>query len=122
MMNILADENIKEETVYALRTAGHDVAWVKEDSPGTVDPINLDRAVAEERLLITHDDDYDKLLFKDQMPGSCGVVLFVFSGEPTNEERGQMIAGVLSADVQWARMFRRIVFKFRVPPNLEGPI
>ena len=121
-MNILADENIKEETVYALRTAGHDVAWVKEDSPGTVDPVNLARAVVEERLLITHDDDYDELLFKDRMPASCGVVLFVFSGEPTNEERGQMIAGALSADVQWARMFRRIVFKFRVPLNLEGPI
>ena len=116
-MDILADENIKEEAVYALRAAGHNVAWVKEDSLSAIDPVNLARAVAENRLLITHDDDYEELLFKDQMPGSCGAVLFVFSGEPTNEERGQLITGALSADVQWARMFRRIVFKFSVPPN-----
>ena len=118
MMDILADENIKEEAVYALRAVGHNVAWVKEDSPSATDPVNLARAVAEDRLLITHDDDYEELLFKDQMPGSCGVVLFVFSGEPTNEERGQLIAGALSADVQWASLFRRIVFKFSVPPNI----
>ena len=121
-MNILADENIKEEAIYALRRAGHDVAWVREDSPRTLDPVNLARAVAEDRLLITYDDDYDKLLFRDHLPGSCGVVLFVFSGQPTEEEKARLIVGALSADVQWQRMFRRIVFKYSVPHNLERPI
>ena len=121
-MDILADENIKEETVFALRSSGHNVAWVSEDSPRASDPVNLARAVAEDRLLITYDDDYEKLLFERRMPGSCGVVLFVFSGEPTEEERAELIAGALSANVQWQRMFRRIVFKFSVPHNLERPV
>ena len=117
-MDILADENIKEESVYALRVAGHNVSWVREDSPRTPDLVNLARAVAENRLFITCDDDYEELLFRDRMPASGGVALFVFSGEPSAEERAQLITATLSADVQWQRMFRRIVFKFSVPPNI----
>ena len=121
-MDILADENIKEEAVYALRAVGHNVAWVKEDSPSATDQVNLARAVAEDRLLITYDDDYEKLLFRDHLPGSYGVVLFVFSSQPSEEEKAQLIVGALSADVHWQRMFRRIVFKFSIPHNLERPI
>ena len=116
-MRILADENIREPILSTLRAAGHDVASVWEDSPSTDDPVNLARAVAENRLLITYDDDYEKLLFRDRQSGSCGVVRFVFSGEPSGQERAKLITGALSADVQWTQMFRQIVFKFSIPPN-----
>ena len=120
-MNILADENIKEEPVYALRRGGHDVAWVREDSPRVNDRIVLARAMSENRLLITYDKGFGNLVFGERLPASCGVVLFTFSGEPSQEERAQLIAGALSANVQWQRMFRKIAFKFDVPPNLERP-
>ena len=121
-MRILADENIREPILLTLRAAGHDVASVWEDSPRTPDPVNLSRAVAEDRVLITYDDDYEELLFRDRMSGSCGVVRFVFSGEPSGQERAELITAALSANVQWSRMFRQIVFKYKVPYNLERPI
>ena len=121
-MRILADENIREPILSVLRAAGHDVASVWEDSPSTPDPINLARAVAEDRLLITYDDDYEKLLFRDRMSGACGVVRFVFTGSTSAQERAELITTALSANVQWPEMFRQIVFKFSVPHNLERPI
>ena len=117
-MDILADENIKEEPVYALRREGHDVAWIREDSPRVDDRIVLARAEAENRLLITYDKGYGNLVFEERLPASCGVVLFTFSGEPSQEERAQLITSALSADIQWQSMFRKIAFKFSVPYNL----
>ena len=121
-MRMLADENIREPILSTLRAAGHDVASVWEDSPSTDDPVNLARAVAEDRLLITYDDDYEKLLFRDRMSGACGVVRFGFSGSTSGPERAELITVALSADVQWQRMFRQIAFKFSVPHNLERQI
>ena len=121
-MRILADENIREPILSALRAAGHDVASVWEDSPSADDPVNLARALQEDRLLITYDDDYEKLLFRDRMSGACGVVRFVFSGSTTGQERAELITTALSANVQWSQMFRQIVFKYSVPYNLERPI
>ena len=121
-MRILADENIREPILSTLRAAGPDVASVWEDSPSTPDSINLARAVAENRLLITYDDDDEELLFRDRMSGSCGVVRFVFSGSTSGQERAEFIVTALSSSVQWSRMFRQSVFKFSVPPNLERPI
>ena len=121
-MRILTDENIREPILSALRAAGHDVASVWKDSPSTPDPVNLARAVAEDQLLITFDDDYEELLFRDRMSGVCGVVRFVFSGSTSAQERADLITTALSANVQWSRMFRQMVFKFSVPRNLERPI
>ena len=52
-MRILADTNLSEPTVAALRNAGHDVVWMYEDDRRMVDPGILARAVREDRLLIT---------------------------------------------------------------------
>lgn len=52
-MRFLANENIPAAVVTALRAAGHDVAWVREDAPGAPDDAVLARAVADERVLLT---------------------------------------------------------------------
>ncbi len=54
-MRILANENFSADAVFVLRDHGHDVAWVRTDSPGIRDPEVLDRAQREERILITFD-------------------------------------------------------------------
>ncbi|MEN6624887.1 MAG: DUF5615 family PIN-like protein [Candidatus Sumerlaeia bacterium] len=36
-MKILADENFRRDLVDWLRNAGHDVAWIVEDKPGSID-------------------------------------------------------------------------------------
>jgi len=43
---LLADENIPGDAVDALRRAGHDVAWVRLDAPGSVDRDVLARCKA----------------------------------------------------------------------------
>lgn len=36
-MRFLANENMPRDVVEALRANGHDVAWVREDAPGSPD-------------------------------------------------------------------------------------
>jgi len=75
-MRLLANENFPAEVVEALRTRGHDVVWVRTAAPGSTDRQVLDRAVAEDRVLITFDKDFGELAFGAGLPASCGVVLF----------------------------------------------
>ncbi len=52
-MKLLANENLPLDMIEALRGAGHEVAWIRTDSPGADDVAVLARAVAENRVLIT---------------------------------------------------------------------
>ena len=52
-MRLLANENFPLDAVNALREAGHDVAWIREDSRGTSDDKILLRAQEENRIVIT---------------------------------------------------------------------
>ena len=75
-MRILANENVAAEVVERLRGNGYDVAWVRHDSPGATDDAVLERAVTEQRVLITFDKDFGQLVFLRGRAASCGVVLF----------------------------------------------
>jgi predicted nuclease of predicted toxin-antitoxin system len=75
-MRLLANENFPAEAVEALRSRGHEVAWVRLDAPGSSDRQVLDRAVAEDRLRLTFDKDFGELAFRAGLPASCVVVLF----------------------------------------------
>ena len=77
-MRLLADENFPGDAVAALRTAGHDVAWIRTDSPGTSDREVLERAVADGRILLTFDKDFGELAWRFGLPAHCGIVLFRF--------------------------------------------
>jgi predicted nuclease of predicted toxin-antitoxin system len=75
-MRILANENFPEDAVMALRRAGHDVAWIRTDAPGSTDEEVLRRAQVEYRLLVTFDKDFGELAFRAGLPAAAGVVLF----------------------------------------------
>lgn len=45
-----------------LRTAGHDVRYVAEDSAGISDQRVVDRLIAEDRILVTDDKDFGELV------------------------------------------------------------
>lgn len=74
-MRLLANENVPGLTVRRLRERGHDVHWVREDSPGSDDPAVLSRAVEEGRVLLTQDKDFGELAFRSGLPAECGVIL-----------------------------------------------
>jgi predicted nuclease of predicted toxin-antitoxin system len=75
-MRFLADENFPLDAVEALRQNGHDVAWIRSDSPGIADPQVLERAQAEGRIVLTFDKDFGELAFREKLPAMTGIILF----------------------------------------------
>jgi len=78
-MRILANENFPADAVSALRGHGHDVVWIRTDSPGISDTEVLDRAQREDRILITFDKDFGELAFRLKLPALNGIILFRIS-------------------------------------------
>lgn len=54
-MRILADENVPGDVVVALRQQEYDVVWVRTEAPGSSDREILERAQAENRIIVTFD-------------------------------------------------------------------
>lgn len=103
-MTFLANENFPLDAVEALRRAGHDVAWVRADAPGSTDPQVLARAVAESRVLLTFDKDFGDLAFRAGLPAACGVVLFRLAAGSAAQLAAQ-IAAAVAARGDWAGHF-----------------
>ena len=66
-MRLLADENIERAIVIWLRERGHDVSYVIEMDPAAPDPAVGERANRENRVLISYDLDFGRLVFKEGM-------------------------------------------------------
>jgi predicted nuclease of predicted toxin-antitoxin system len=75
-MRFLADENFPGRAVLGLRAEGHDVGWVRQDTPGAPDLAVLERAAVEQRVLLTFDKDFGELARGGRLPKQSGVVLF----------------------------------------------
>ena len=116
-MRILADTNIDEPIVIALRNAGHDVVWMNEDDRRMDGPNILARAVREDRLLVTFDTDFGELTFRERLPAHCGVVLFRIAQAVTALEAAQLIAHSLAAPIAWTRLFWVINIRKRALPT-----
>jgi predicted nuclease of predicted toxin-antitoxin system len=73
-VRILANENFPRVAVDALRRAGHDVAWVCSDAPGSSDDVVLARALREVRILVTFDKDFEALSAQADWAGQFAIV------------------------------------------------
>ena len=103
-MRVLANENFPGVAVEALRSRGHDVAWVRTDSPGISDHEVIGQAIAESRILVTFDKDFGELAFRAKVPASCGIVLFrVTPASP--EFVARTAINVLESRDDWAGHF-----------------
>lgn len=103
-MLLLANENFPGDAVIALRGQGHDVAWVREDAPGSTDIQVLDRAQQEGRLLITFDKDIGELAYRYGLPASCGIILFRLS-MPSSEQVARLALAALEQREDWGGHF-----------------
>lgn len=72
-MRFLANEKFPLDAVEVLRQNGHDVVWIRVESPGISDPEVLSRAQAENRILLTFDKDFGELAFRSKLPPSASV-------------------------------------------------
>ena len=100
-MRLLADENFPLPTVQALRQAGHDVFWVRTDAPCTADPVLLDLAEVDGRILLTLDKDFWQIAIQRRKPlVRSGVILFrVHPAIPENVT--PLVLRTMEADQEW---------------------
>lgn len=103
-MRFLADENFSSDVVAALRQAGHDVAWIRVDAPGSVDEDVLARAQNEERILLTFDKDFGELAFRYKLPATSGVILFRISA-PSSGYIARVVVSVVASRQDWQGYF-----------------
>src|ERR1700753_1552101 len=99
-MRFLANENFPGDAVTSLRAANHDVAWIRTDSPGVSDRIVLERAVSEQRVLLTFDKDFGELAWRFGLPAQCGIVLLRLP-MPSPVVVGKAIAQTLEERSDW---------------------
>jgi predicted nuclease of predicted toxin-antitoxin system len=103
-MRILANENLPGDAIAALRQRGHDVAWIREDAPGSSDRQVLRRAEAEARVLLTFDKDFGELAFRAKLPASSGIILFRISA-PSSAQVARVAAAALESRTDWTGHF-----------------
>ncbi len=103
-MRFLADENVPGPAVGALRRHGHDVLWIKELMPGAEDPVVLDLAQRERRVVVTADTGFGELAFRSGLPAQCGIVLIRLDWSDP-EADNQTIATALASRNDWIGIF-----------------
>jgi predicted nuclease of predicted toxin-antitoxin system len=94
-MRFVADENVSHRVVERLRADGHDVILVAELLSGMSDKDVLKLAGSEARILITEDQDFGELIFRQQL-AVRGVVLLELDRLSTDAEADR-VAQVVSA-------------------------
>ncbi|MGC8959666.1 MAG: DUF5615 family PIN-like protein [Chloroflexia bacterium] len=103
-MRILANENIPEDAVVALRKRGHDVVWVRTEAPGSSDGEILERARREERIVVTLDKDFGEMAFRSRVPAVRGMVLLRISA-PSSAHVARAVVAALESRTDWAGHF-----------------
>ena len=59
-MRFLADENIDRPIVEKLRSRNFDISYIEEEAKGAEDTKVLEKAIEENRVLITFDRDFNR--------------------------------------------------------------
>jgi predicted nuclease of predicted toxin-antitoxin system len=89
-MRFLADEGVDAAIVVAMRDDGHDVRWMAEELEGAKDPVILDAAAKDARILLTEDKDFGELVYRQRLHHR-GVVLVRVDGI-SNVRKGRVVA------------------------------
>lgn len=84
-MKFLVDECVGPSVAYWLKQKGFDAISIYDDLPGISDDTVLDKALSENRVLITSDKDFGEMIFKNKRQHN-GIVLLRLSNEkPSNK-------------------------------------
>lgn len=106
MLALLCNENVPRLLIQALRDRGHDVRWVLEESRGVADPVVLEEAISQQRVLLTFDKDFGELVFQRGKGATCGIILVRVLGTKSQTELVQIVLPVLEAyETSWSGHF-----------------
>ncbi len=103
-MKLLANENCPLSLVLRLRERGHDVEWVREIAPGSLDEQLVTRATRENRVLLTFDKDFGEIAYRLGISTPSGVILLRIS-TPSPEVVAKVVADALEAHPGWEGAF-----------------
>lgn len=105
-MRLLADENFNRLEVEMLRSRGHDLVWIEEETRGIADQAVLSRATIEGRIFLTCDKDFGDLVFRDNLKAPFGVILFRIRRDNRSLlEVAQIMANVVESRSDWTENF-----------------
>lgn len=79
-MRFLVDENAGPSMAHWLRSQGHEVFSVYESARGMNDDQIIQKAFADQRIIITSDKDFGEKVYREQWPHR-GVVLLRLENE-----------------------------------------
>jgi predicted nuclease of predicted toxin-antitoxin system len=101
----LANENIPLKSIKILRENGYNIKAIIEELAGISDEEVLRIAKKENRIILTFDRDYGKLVFREKKLVPGGIIYFRFT--PTYpEECGEILLRILSfGNIQFKGMF-----------------
>lgn len=103
-MRALADENVPRSAVESLRSAGHDVAWIRQDAAGSADDAVFKRAQQEDRVLLTFDKDFGELAFRAARTAASGIILFRLGATNAQDLARRVVAATVSRS-EWRGLF-----------------
>lgn len=103
-MRFLANENIPDQAVNAFQDRGHDIAWIRSDTPGITDREILARAQSENRILLTFDKDFGELAFRSGLPATSGIIQFRISA-PSPEIVARIALSAIDSREDWSGHF-----------------
>jgi predicted nuclease of predicted toxin-antitoxin system len=94
-LNLLADEGVDRQIVVRLREEGHNVSYVAEMEPGIPDETVLEFANSEARALLTADNDFGELAFRQRLIAASGIILVRLAGL-SQEEKAKTVVSAIS--------------------------
>lgn len=97
-LRFLLDENVSKASAVRLRMQGHDVIRIGSDMKIADDEDILAFSKEQQRILVTHDQDFGDLIFEQGQPIGEGVVLFRYeSSDP--EDVAKRLARIIRSGV-----------------------
>ena len=111
-MKFLANENFPYPSIIKLRQAGYDITSISEDSPSVTDNEVMQRAINENRTILTFDRDYGELIFKHGYRPLSSVIYFrIFSYLP--DEPAHLLIEFLNRNIVIENLFT-VIDKFDI--------
>ena len=98
-MDFLADENFPLASVQLLISNNHNVRQASIVFQSNPDEVLLEKASIAGEIILTFDKDFGELIFKKQIPGSYGIILFRLQNYlPTTP--AIILLDILKSDIQ----------------------
>jgi len=88
-VRLLADESLDMAVVRALREAGHAVKTIAENSPGASDEEVAELARVDDRILLTEDRDFGRLVYAE-LRGARGVIFMRYPAGARTQIGGEV--------------------------------